>query len=109
MFPDYALYTSSSYTSGLYYKHIAIVNDDPSIINKWWVSHTDDTRVIIYNRNMFIIQATENKGAMITTSGAGTSTCDLFYKHSMIILGDDRKWCLNYKYGIGLALARVIN
>jgi hypothetical protein len=35
-----------------------IVNDDSSIINEWRVSLTDDTRVVIYDRNMFIIQAT---------------------------------------------------
>ncbi len=34
-------------TSGLYYKHITIVNDDSSVVNKWWVSLTDDTTVVI--------------------------------------------------------------
>ncbi len=43
---------------GLYYKHITIINDNSSVFNKWQVSLTDNTRVIIYNRNMFIIQAT---------------------------------------------------
>jgi hypothetical protein len=37
-------------TSGLYYKHITIINDDSSIINKWRNSFTDDTRIIIYYR-----------------------------------------------------------
>ncbi len=41
-----------------YYKHIMIVNDDSRVVNKWWVSLTDDIRVIIYGRNLFIIQAT---------------------------------------------------
>ncbi len=45
-------------TIGLYYKHIMIINDDSSVVNKWRVSRSDDTRVVIYNRNMFIIQAT---------------------------------------------------
>ncbi len=36
--------------SGLYYKHITIVNDDSSIINKYRVSLVDDTRVIIQVR-----------------------------------------------------------
>ncbi len=46
-------------TSGLYYKHIMIQNDDSSIVNKLQVvSLTDDTRVIIYDRNMFIIEGT---------------------------------------------------
>jgi hypothetical protein len=44
--------------SGLYFKQIMIVNDDSSIVNKWRVSLTDDTRVIIYDHIMFIIQAT---------------------------------------------------
>ncbi len=46
-------------TGGLYYKHITIVNDDSSIINKWLESFTDDTRVIVQNHNMFIILATD--------------------------------------------------
>jgi hypothetical protein len=44
--------------SGLYYKHITIVNDDTCVINKFEASLTDDTRVIIYYRHMFIVQAT---------------------------------------------------
>jgi hypothetical protein len=43
---------------GLYYKHITIVNDNSSIINKGRVSLTDNTRVIIDDRNMIIKQAT---------------------------------------------------
>ncbi len=45
----------STGTCGLYFKHITIVNDDSSVVNK---RLTDDTRVVIYYRNMFIIQAT---------------------------------------------------
>jgi hypothetical protein len=37
---------------------MAIINDDSSIINKLEASITDDARVIIYNRHMFIVQAT---------------------------------------------------
>ncbi len=44
--------------SGLYYKHITIVNDDTSIINKFEASLTHDTRVVIYDHRMFIVQAT---------------------------------------------------
>jgi len=44
--------------SGLYYKHITIVNDDTSVINKFKASLTDDARVIIYDCHMFIVQAT---------------------------------------------------
>jgi hypothetical protein len=43
---------------GLYYKHITMVNDNSSIVNECQVSLTDDTRVVIYDRNVFIIQAT---------------------------------------------------
>jgi hypothetical protein len=49
-------------TSGHYYKHITIVNDDSNIISQVTLQTvtplTDDARVIIYNQNMFIIQAT---------------------------------------------------
>ncbi len=47
--------------SGLYYKQITIVNDGSSIVSKWssnGASLTDNARVIIYDHNMFIIQAT---------------------------------------------------
>ncbi len=51
--------TSFSFsTCGLYYKHIIIVNYDSSIINKFGASLTGDARVIIYDRQMFIVQAT---------------------------------------------------
>ncbi len=39
-------------------KHIMILKDDSNISSKWQVSPIDDARVIIYNSNMFIIQAT---------------------------------------------------
>ncbi len=44
---------------GLYYKPITIINDDSSVINQLETSLTDDARVIIYNRLMFIVQAIE--------------------------------------------------
>jgi len=40
-------------------KHITIVNYDSSIINKFGTSLTDDARVVIYDRQMFIEQATD--------------------------------------------------
>jgi hypothetical protein len=46
-------------TGGLYYKHMTIVNDDSSVIGKWSPKRIDDTRVVICDQNMFIIQATE--------------------------------------------------
>ncbi len=46
-------------TCGLYYKHVTIVNDDSSvIISKWSFKLIDNPRVVIYDRNRFIIQAT---------------------------------------------------
>jgi hypothetical protein len=42
---------------GLYYKPIMIVNDDSTVVNKLETSLTDDARVSIYDRHMFIVQA----------------------------------------------------
>jgi hypothetical protein len=44
--------------SGLYYKLITTVNDDSWVVNKLETSLTDDARVIIYDRHMFIVKAT---------------------------------------------------
>jgi hypothetical protein len=41
----------------LYYKHLMIVHDDSSVISKRSSKLIDDARVIIYDLNMFIIQA----------------------------------------------------
>ncbi len=46
----------------LYYKHITIVNDDSSIVNKFEASLTDHARVIIYDRHMLIVRATRHTG-----------------------------------------------
>ncbi len=45
-------------SSGLYYKPMTIVNDDARVVNKLEASLIDDTRVVIYDRHMFIVQAT---------------------------------------------------
>jgi hypothetical protein len=45
-------------TCGLYYKHVAIVNDDSSIIIKWSSKLIDATRGVIYDHHIFIVQAT---------------------------------------------------
>jgi hypothetical protein len=45
-------------TSGLFYKHITIVNYNSSVINKFAASLTDYTRIVIYDRHMIIVQAT---------------------------------------------------
>ncbi len=52
--------------NGLYYKHITIINYDSSVINKFGASLTDDARVIIYDHNMFIVQATNWTRTSIT-------------------------------------------
>jgi hypothetical protein len=36
---------------------MTIINDDSRVINKLEASLTDDVRVIIYDRQMFIVQA----------------------------------------------------
>ena len=43
----------------LYYKHVMIVNYASSDVNKLKASLNDDARVIIYDRHMFIVQATD--------------------------------------------------
>ncbi len=45
--------------SGLYFKPMAIINDDSRVIIKLEASLTGDARVIIYDRHMFIVQATD--------------------------------------------------
>ncbi len=42
----------------MYYKPMTIVNDDSRVVNKLGASHTDDARVVIYDHNMLIVQAT---------------------------------------------------
>ncbi len=44
--------------SGLYYKHVTIINDDSSI-SKLSFKLIDDARVVIYDCNKFILQATD--------------------------------------------------
>ncbi len=43
---------------GLYYKHMTIVNDNSSIISEQNFQLIDDARGVIYDRRMFIKQAT---------------------------------------------------
>jgi hypothetical protein len=54
--------------SGMYNKHIMIVNDDSSITSKCGEKLIDDARVIIYDRNLFIIQATGIAFFLVCTS-----------------------------------------
>jgi hypothetical protein len=44
-------------TCGHYYKHIMIVIYNSSIVNKFEASVTNDTRFLIYDCHMFIVQA----------------------------------------------------
>jgi hypothetical protein len=44
--------------SDLYNKHITMVNYDSTVVNRFGVSPTDDARGVIYDRHMFIVQAT---------------------------------------------------
>jgi hypothetical protein len=44
--------------SGLYYKPMMIVNDNSRVVNKLEASLTEGDRVVIYDRHMFIVQAT---------------------------------------------------
>jgi hypothetical protein len=51
--------TPRALISGLYYKPMTIVNDNSRIVNMLEALLTDDARVVIYDRHMFIIQATK--------------------------------------------------
>jgi len=44
--------------SGLYYKYTMIVNYASSVVNKPEALLTDNARVVIYDRHVFIVQAT---------------------------------------------------
>ncbi len=54
-----AVLAKSCKTSGLYYKHRTIVNYASSVVNKLEALLTDNTRVIIYDLHVFMVQATE--------------------------------------------------
>ncbi len=44
---------------GLYNKLMTVINDDSGVINKLETPITDDASVIIYERHMFIVPATD--------------------------------------------------
>ncbi len=54
---------------------MTIVNDDARTVNKLDASLTDDTRVVIYDRQMFIVQGT---GLLLKIFLQSTSTFQLF-------------------------------
>jgi len=55
---SYGTYTEIIPFSDDHYKHVTIVNDDSSGVIKWSFKLIDATRGVIYDRHMFIIQAT---------------------------------------------------
>ena len=56
-------------TCGLYYKHVTIVNYTSSSVNKLKASLNDDARVVIYDRHMFIVQATGHFHSLFGSQG----------------------------------------
>jgi hypothetical protein len=60
-------YTKQVPSSGLEYKHVMIINDDSSIVIKFSFKLIDATRGILYDRHMFIVQATEQTGLNAAT------------------------------------------
>jgi hypothetical protein len=54
-------YRTHTVTCGLYYKHMTIVNGNSSIISEQNFLLIDDTRGVIYDCGLFIIQATGGK------------------------------------------------
>jgi hypothetical protein len=52
----------------MYYKHVTIVNYASGGVNKLKASLNDDARVIIYDRHMFIVQATGPKVIKLFTA-----------------------------------------
>ncbi len=55
---EWTLKVHNSRTSGLYYKHVTIVNYASRGVNKLKASLNDNARVVIYDHRMFIVQAT---------------------------------------------------
>ena len=47
-------------TSGLYYKHITIVNYDSSVVTKFGVHLLTMLRVVLYDYHMFTLQANDS-------------------------------------------------
>jgi hypothetical protein len=71
---------------------MTILNDDPRVINKLEASLTDDIRVVIYDRHMFIVQATVRhakrvsevlglniKGLNLTPGKVSGSSCLVYF------------------------------
>ncbi len=83
--------------SRLYNKSMTIVNDDSTAINKLEASLIDDSRVVIYDHHMFIVQA--------TGVGMSSSTLIILKNYaSNIILKCPSLWSLANIFSIGLKL-----
>ncbi len=54
----YVCYNLYVHFCGLYYKPMMIVNEGSKVVTMLETSLTEDARVIIYDRHMFILQAT---------------------------------------------------
>jgi hypothetical protein len=54
--------------SGLYYKHVMLINDASSGVIKWSFKLTDAARGVIYDRHVFIIQATDQEFSLVAKS-----------------------------------------
>jgi hypothetical protein len=71
----------ASHLSGMYYKHIMIVNDDLRIVNKCQAAFTDygivkrKARVVINDQHMFITQATALFGVVLTKASYDYHLC----------------------------------
>ncbi len=63
-----------------------IVNDGSSIISKRNFKIIDDTRVVIYNRNMFVIQVTDLHSLLAGRGGAGQGFGQRGHQHSTYAL-----------------------
>ncbi len=76
-------------SSGLYYKHIMIVYDNSSIVNKFVASLTDTAWVTIYDY-MFIVQATDGSTRLLSIEvnfviKALSPSSGIYYKHITIV------------------------
>jgi len=71
-----------------------IVNDDSRVINKLETSLTDDAKVIIYNCQMFIVQATGVYPRVESLMGApfGYATTPLGLKHIFYYDHNSKDW-----------------
>jgi hypothetical protein len=58
--------------SGLYYKHMTIVNDDSSVVSEQSFYLIDNARGTIYNHRKFIIQATGVEKAKLWVVNIGS-------------------------------------